>query len=48
MWADLEGLPGILDDIQEFAREDDFFWQAAPLLETLVAQGQRFADLNEA
>ena len=47
MWADLQGLPNILNDIQEFARDDDFFWQAAPLLEKLVAQGRCFADLNE-
>ncbi|WP_291731322.1 3-hydroxyacyl-CoA dehydrogenase NAD-binding domain-containing protein [Leisingera sp. F5] len=46
-WADLQGLDGILADIRAFAAEDDFFWQPAPLLEQLVADGKTFDDLNK-
>ena len=46
-WADLQGLDGILADIQSYAKEDDFFWQPAQLLERLVAAGKTFDDLNK-
>jgi len=46
-WADTVGLGSILADIHAFAQEDAFFWQPAPLLERLVAQGQTFASLNQ-
>ncbi|WP_164662304.1 3-hydroxyacyl-CoA dehydrogenase NAD-binding domain-containing protein [Tropicibacter sp. Alg240-R139] len=46
-WADMQGLSGILSDIQEFAKDDSYFWQPAPLLEQLVAQGRTFDDLNK-
>ncbi|KIC11774.1 3-hydroxyacyl-CoA dehydrogenase [Leisingera sp. ANG-M1] len=46
-WADLQGLDGILADIRAYAAEDDFFWQPAPLLEQLVAEGRTFGDLNQ-
>lgn len=46
-WADLQGLPAILADIQAFAKDDPYFWQAAPLLEQLVAEGRNFDDLNK-
>ena len=46
-WADLQGLEGILADIRTYAKEDDFFWQPAPLLEQLVADGKTFDDLNK-
>ena len=46
-WADIQGLPGLLDDIKRYAEEDDFFWQPAPLLEQLVAEGRTFDDLNK-
>ncbi|WP_170451094.1 3-hydroxyacyl-CoA dehydrogenase NAD-binding domain-containing protein [Ruegeria arenilitoris] len=46
-WADLQGLPGILDDIRAWSAEDDYFWQPAPLLEKLVAEGRSFDDLNK-
>ena len=46
-WADLQGLPALLDDIRSYAQEDDFFWQPAPLLEKLVAEGRDFDDLNK-
>lgn len=46
-WADLQGLDGILVDIQSYAKEDDFFWQPAQLLERLVAAGKTFDDLNK-
>lgn len=45
-WADIQGLAGILDDINVYAKEDAFFWQAAPLLQQLVAEGRTFEDLN--
>jgi len=46
-WADMTGLDKVLADIHAFAQEDAFFWQPAPLLETLVAQGKTFASLNQ-
>ena len=46
-WADMQGLPGLLEDIRAYAREDAFFWQPAPLLEKLVAEGRTFDDLNK-
>ncbi|WP_027256348.1 3-hydroxyacyl-CoA dehydrogenase NAD-binding domain-containing protein [Leisingera aquimarina] len=46
-WADLQGLDDILADIRAYAAEDDFFWQPAPLLEQLVADGKTFDDLNK-
>ena len=46
-YADTVGLPQILADIREFAQEDPLFWQPAPLLEKLVAEGKDFASLNQ-
>lgn len=46
-WADLQGLPGLLDDIKSYAKEDPFFWEPAPLLEQLVAEGRTFDHLNK-
>ncbi|MFT5893346.1 MAG: 3-hydroxyacyl-CoA dehydrogenase [bacterium] len=46
--ADQIGLPGILSDIQSFALEDDYFWQAAPLLTRLVEESLDFNSLNTA
>lgn len=46
-WADIEGLDKILANIKSYAKEDDFFWQPAPLLEQLVAEGRTFDDLNK-
>ena len=46
-WADLQGLPDLLADIKRYAEEDDYFWQPAPLLEQLVAEGRTFDDLNK-
>ncbi|MFW8635842.1 3-hydroxyacyl-CoA dehydrogenase NAD-binding domain-containing protein [Cribrihabitans pelagius] len=46
-WADLQGLEAVLADIRRYAEEDDFFWQTAPLLERLVAEGKSFDDLNK-
>ncbi len=39
-WADMEGLPGILDHIKAQG------WEPAPLIEDLVAKGSNFEDLN--
>jgi len=47
-WADIQGLPALLDDIRAYAAEDGHFWQPAPLLEQLVAEGRSFDDLNRA
>ncbi|MCE8539681.1 enoyl-CoA hydratase/isomerase family protein [Ruegeria pomeroyi] len=46
-WADMQGLPELLADIKRWAAEDAFFWQPAPLLEQLVAEGRSFDDLNK-
>ncbi len=46
-WADLQGLDGLLADIKKWAEEDPHFWQPAPLLEKLVAEGRSFDDLNK-
>ncbi len=45
-WADAEGLDRVLADIETFAQEDALFWQAAPLLRRLVAEGRTFGSLN--
>ncbi|WP_171100664.1 3-hydroxyacyl-CoA dehydrogenase NAD-binding domain-containing protein [Ruegeria sp. HKCCD7255] len=45
-WADLTGLPEVLGNIQNWAKEDAYFWHHAPLLEQLVAEGRSFDDLN--
>ncbi|MCC1493635.1 3-hydroxyacyl-CoA dehydrogenase NAD-binding domain-containing protein [Cognatishimia sp. F0-27] len=47
-WADLDGLPGVLADIERFAQDDAYFWQPAPMLAALVAEGRSFDDLNRA
>lgn len=46
-WADMQGLPRVLADIREFAKDDPLFWQPAPLLKQLVAQGRNFDSLNQ-
>ena len=46
-YADTVGLPTILADIREFAREDPVFWQPSPLLVELVDKGANFASLNQ-
>jgi 3-hydroxyacyl-CoA dehydrogenase len=46
-WADQTGIGAIRDDIIRFAREDDFFWRPARLLDELARTGGRFEDLNE-
>ncbi|MDP2256159.1 MAG: 3-hydroxyacyl-CoA dehydrogenase NAD-binding domain-containing protein [Polaromonas sp.] len=45
--ADMVGLPKILADIQEFAREDPLFWQPAALLLRLIEEGRNFDSLNQ-
>ncbi|XUW89355.1 3-hydroxyacyl-CoA dehydrogenase NAD-binding domain-containing protein [Burkholderia sp. M6-3] len=47
-YADMVGLPRILADIREFAKEDPLFWRASPLLIDLVERGADFASLNHA
>ena len=46
-WADLQGLSTVLDNIRRYANDDDYFWQPAPLLQNLVAEGRSFDDLNK-
>ena len=46
-WADLQGLDKVLADIKSYAKDDAWFWQPAPLLEQLVAEGRSFDDLNK-
>ncbi len=45
-YADMVGLDTVLSDIRTFAKEDEFFWRPARLLEDLVAQGSNFDSLN--
>jgi 3-hydroxyacyl-CoA dehydrogenase len=45
-YADTVGLPRILADIREFAKEDPLFWQPSPLLVDLVNRGANFDSLN--
>ena len=45
-YADTVGLPQILADLRSFAQEDPLFWQPAPLLVQLVAEGRNFDSLN--
>jgi 3-hydroxyacyl-CoA dehydrogenase len=45
-WADIQGLDRVLADIESYAREDAWFWQPAPLLKQLVAEGRSFDDMN--
>ncbi len=45
-WADSVGLSALLQDINDWAQYDPFFWAPAPLLERLVAENSLFASLN--
>jgi 3-hydroxyacyl-CoA dehydrogenase len=47
LWADMQGLEGLLKDIRTWAEEDPYFWQPAPLLIQLVEDGRTFAELNK-
>jgi 3-hydroxyacyl-CoA dehydrogenase len=46
-WADIQGLDMVLANIERFAKGDAWFWQPAPLLIKLVAEGRTFDDLNK-
>jgi 3-hydroxyacyl-CoA dehydrogenase len=46
-YADTVGLPRVLADIREFAKQDPLFWQPSPLLVDLVERGADFASLNQ-
>ncbi|MFI5447392.1 3-hydroxyacyl-CoA dehydrogenase NAD-binding domain-containing protein [Polaromonas sp. UC242_47] len=46
-YADTVGLPQVLADIREFAKQDPLFWQPSPLLVALVERGADFASLNQ-
>jgi len=46
-FADMVGLDVILGRLNEYAKEDAHFWQPAPLLERLVAEGRSFDDMNK-
>lgn len=47
-YADQSGLSRVLEVIRNAAAEDAWFWQPAPLLVDLAAEGRSFASLNEA
>ncbi|MPT37859.1 MAG: 3-hydroxyacyl-CoA dehydrogenase, partial [Achromobacter sp.] len=47
-YADSVGLPRILADLREYAREDPAFWTPSPLLVELAEAGRDFASLNRA
>ncbi|WP_459617390.1 3-hydroxyacyl-CoA dehydrogenase NAD-binding domain-containing protein [Bordetella sp. 2513F-2] len=44
-YAEQIGLPAVLATIREFHAKHGEFWQPAPLLERLVAEGRAFSDL---
>ncbi|MEZ5779957.1 MAG: 3-hydroxyacyl-CoA dehydrogenase NAD-binding domain-containing protein [Paracoccaceae bacterium] len=44
--ADAVGLLPIRDDLRSYAREDDF-WEPSALLDDLIKNGRKFADLND-
>jgi 3-hydroxyacyl-CoA dehydrogenase len=46
-YADIQGLDRILADLDEFAREDAWFWEPAQLIRDLVARGDNFDILNK-
>lgn len=46
-WADTVGLDTVLATIHDAASGDSWFWQPAPLLDRLAAEGRTFASLNE-
>jgi len=46
-YADTVGLPKVLADIREFAKQDPIFWKPSPLLVELVERGADFASLNQ-
>jgi len=45
-YADQVGLPRVLAAIERFHAVHGFWWQPAPLLQRLVAEGRTFADLQ--
>ena len=47
-YADTVGLPQVLADICEFAKEDALFWRPSPLLLDLVERSKDFDSLNKA
>jgi 3-hydroxyacyl-CoA dehydrogenase len=47
-WADIVGLPDLLADIEDYAKQDAAFWAPATLLKELVATGKTFDELNKA
>ncbi|MBM1557591.1 enoyl-CoA hydratase/isomerase family protein [Sulfitobacter mediterraneus] len=46
-WADIQGLPAVLADIESHAKEDAWFWEPAPLLKQLASEGRTFDELNK-
>ena len=46
-WADIVGLPDLLEDIATYAKNDSNFWEVAPLLKELVATSKSFDSLNK-
>jgi 3-hydroxyacyl-CoA dehydrogenase len=46
-WADIVGLPDLLEDISTYAKDDPKFWAAAPLLKQMVSSGKNFDSLNK-
>lgn len=46
-WADSIGLENILEKLKEFqSADEDDFWEPSPLIQKLVSEGKKFADLN--
>ncbi|MFP5486184.1 MAG: hypothetical protein ACLGHV_11030, partial [Gammaproteobacteria bacterium] len=48
-YADFTGLFNVAQAMKRFAKnphDDARFWQPAPLIQRLIAEGKTFADLN--
>ena len=44
--ADEAGLLALRNDLRDYAREEEVFWQPAPLWDELIKNGRKFKDLN--
>ncbi len=45
-WADQRGLLLLRRDLLAWAEDAPEFWEMAPLIDDLIAKGQKFSDLN--
>ena len=45
-YADTIGIETLIDRIETYATEDNFYWQVPDLLRTMAKENKTFADLN--